>query len=55
MFRKNVAPIFRVEEKDKQETSLKASGKQTLMMEATYSSEMPVDFQWTIQHYIPRL
>jgi hypothetical protein len=25
----------------------------TLKMEAIYSSEMSVDFQWTTQHYIP--
>jgi hypothetical protein len=27
---------------------------QTLKMEATYSSETSVDFQWTTQHYIPK-
>jgi hypothetical protein len=62
----HIASNFRVEEYAKQETSMKSGGKQshfhtvsclayssTLKMEATYSFEMSVDFQWTTLHYIP--
>jgi hypothetical protein len=52
-----IASIFTVEEEAKQETSVKAGGKQsqasTLKMEAICSSETSDDFQQTTQHYIP--
>jgi hypothetical protein len=45
----NIASIFRVEEYAKQETSVKAGGKQS---SATSSSEMSADFQRTTRRYI---
>jgi hypothetical protein len=61
-----IASIFTVEELDEQETRVKAGGKQlcfhagfllslfsALKMEITCSSETSVDFQWTIECYVP--
>jgi hypothetical protein len=56
----HTASIFRVEEEAKQETSVKAGGKQSdpaayssVLKIETFSSETSVDFQRTTRLYIP--